>query len=87
MGKDKDLEASKEGTELDAIIVGAGFSGIASACRIQMDLNLSNFLIFEQVSPSFCDQYRFGPAFPRQRRRCATESRMASSDPSGSPAT
>lgn len=53
MRMEKDIESGREGTELDAIIVGAGFSGIASACRIQMDLGLSKFLIFEQVRISF----------------------------------
>jgi cation diffusion facilitator CzcD-associated flavoprotein CzcO len=40
----------KESTELEAIIVGAGFSGIASACRIQLDLGLKNFKVFEKDS-------------------------------------
>lgn len=35
-------------TEYECIIVGSGFSGIAAACRIQMDLGLSNFAIFEK---------------------------------------
>ncbi|UZJ55032.1 hypothetical protein CBS101457_004352 [Exobasidium rhododendri] len=40
----------KEETELEALIVGAGFSGIACACRLQMDLGLNNFKIFEKDS-------------------------------------
>lgn len=39
---------SKSDTDLEAIIVGAGFSGIASACRLQMDLGLRRIAIFEK---------------------------------------
>jgi hypothetical protein len=35
-------------TDLEAVIVGAGLSGIASACRLQMDLGLHDFKIFEK---------------------------------------
>lgn len=35
-------------TELEAIIVGGGVSGIASACRLQMDFGLHNFKIFDR---------------------------------------
>lgn len=35
-------------THLEAIIVGGGVSGIASAVRFQLDLQLSRYLIFEQ---------------------------------------
>ncbi|CEH12873.1 hypothetical protein CBOM_00832 [Ceraceosorus bombacis] len=35
-------------TDLEAIIVGGGVSGIASAVRFQLDLQLNRYLIFEQ---------------------------------------
>lgn len=35
-------------TDLEAAIVGGGVSGIATACRLQMDLGLKNFKIFER---------------------------------------
>lgn len=37
-----------QGITRHSLIVGGGVSGIASACRFQMDLGLTNFLIFEK---------------------------------------
>lgn len=39
---------SESKTELEAIIVGAGVSGIATGCRLQLDLGLKNFKIFDR---------------------------------------
>lgn len=37
-------------TDLEAIIVGAGVSGIATGCRLQMDYGFSEFKIFDRDS-------------------------------------